>query len=447
MLRRLLALILLSVAPAFAQAPEGNPYNALRRSTGSSLGERDPLGFPLRVHVMLQSPYSMWCSAPELFFTWAKASAGEFLNDKEAIIPCHGNPLPSTISSYVPAGAFGKLAVGMIRFDDAAAIPFQLELLQGLITHRLLAQQNGIALDDAQLDQLLSTITDGYGAAAAADRDATSLLGEDPWIARLISSQSPYTDVLDRYTSVGQFRRSIDDTDGPRELLHPAMTEIGDSIAAALASAAANPASATEFRYSSREDFRAAVRDVARRFPLRQPFNPGTREYLVLLLRPLKNMEHDVILCVRQQIPSAAERAALIARQGGAPAQRVVRAGASSMSPPPFMLTAASLGPDSCTIELFDPWSTTLPEQEIKSAEALMHLAKIWATVTGCTHHQGTQDQAIARRLNPELRGRLKTLSGDYLKQHAADYERLASNSTARADAAAAKEALSASPP
>jgi hypothetical protein len=263
------------------------------------------------------------------------------------------------------------------------------------------------------VDQLLTTLTDAYGAACLSDRDATALLADDPWVARLLSSQSPYTDVLERYTSVGQFRRSIDDADGQsREVLRPVGNDVSDAIAAGLADAfAGSPALAQQTRYRTREDFRAAIRDVARRMQLRQPVNPGTREYLVLLLRPLRELDHDIVLSLRQQIPSAAERTTLVRRDEQPAGQRVARAVQAGMSPAPYILSAATVGADSFTIELVDPWSTTLAEQDVKDAEALEHLARIWATATGCTHRQGAQDQAISRRLTPELRGKIRSLS------------------------------------
>jgi len=362
---------------------------------------------------------------------------------------CHGNPVPAAIGSYAPAGAFGKLAVGMVHFDDAAAVPFQLELLQGIITLRLLAQQNGIDLTDAQVDQVLAAQIDAYGAACLADRDPTAQLADDPWVARLLSSQSSYTDVLERYTSVGQFRRSIEDADGqPREILRPVGNDVIDAIAAGLADAfAGSPALAQQTRYRTREDFRAAIRDVARRTQLRQPINPGAREYLVLILRPLRDLDHDIVLSLRQQIPSAAERTMLIRRDDLPSGQRVARAAQGAMNPAPYILSAAAVGTDSFTVELLDPWSTTLAEQEIKDPDALAHLARIWATAAGCTHHQGSQDQAISRRLTPELRAKIRSLSDAYLKQHASEFERFQSNPSARADAATAKEALAAPAP
>ena len=436
-----------SSASALAQAPQQQPkpYDIIRRTTGSHIGERDPMGLGLRLHVGMQSPYALWCASPELFFSWAKASASEFSADAEAILVCHGNPVPAAISSYVPSGPLGKLSVGLVHFDDAARMPFQLELLQGLITLRLLAQQSGLELSDEQLDQLLVAMTEGYGSAASSDRNAESLLSkDDPWIARLLSSQNTYADLLDRYASIGQFRHRVRDSEGRvTELLYRPANDIPDAVSAALAEAAEKSTALAQIsRYRRRDEFREAIRDVARRTEVPSSFNPGVKQHLVLLLRPFRDVDHDVILCFRQQIAPAAERAGLTPRENVQPAQRVTRA-AAAMSPQPFVLAPATLGASSCTIELLDPWSRTLAEQDVKEFDEVLRLAKIWAVVVGSSHQQANHDQVIARRLTPELRPKLKSLSDSYLKHHLTSFERLNADPATRTDATGAREALS----
>jgi uncharacterized protein (DUF2252 family) len=438
-------LIVLFLAGAAAQAQSSpRAYETIRRSTGSYLGERDPLGFGLRMHAVLQSPYALWAGSPELFFNWAKSNAAELASQRDPVIPCHGNPVPASLGSYVQEGAFGRLAVGLMNCDDAAAIPFQLELLQGVITLRLMAQEKKLQLSEEQIDQLLSALIERYGAAASSDRNATAHLVEDPWIARLLSSQSPYTDVLERYTSVGQFRRAVNQDAGEqRELLRPAADELSEPIATALASAVAGSRSlAQQCVYQNKEDFRAAIRDVARRLALRDPVNPGVKEYLVLLRRPLRDMDHDVILSFRQMIPPASERVGLSQRDDAPGAQRVARFAATAVNPAAFLMAPAAVGNASYIITLFDPWSASLARQPVENFDDLVHLARIWATVTGASHHQANHDQIISRGLSSDLAAKLKAISSSYLAQHAKFFEQLQSDPSARADADSAREAL-----
>jgi len=157
----------------------------------------------------------------------------------------------------------------------------------------------------------------------------------------------------------------------------------------------------------------------------------------------MRDLDHDAILILRQLIPSSAERTQFIARERVTPAQRVAACARSMNDPPPYLQSFGRAGADSYIIRLLDPWSTTLAGQEIKDADALLHLATIWGTVAGSTHHQGNQDQAIGRRMNAELLAKLKTYSSAYLKELATSAERLRSDQWANGEIDLARQAIS----
>ncbi len=443
-IRRFLGLFLvLALAPM--TSAQQRPYERVRRSVGAYLGERDPLGWPLRSYCMSRSPYTFWVSGQDLFFAWCKTHAGDWLGDQKSIIPCHGNASLAALGSYAAAGAFGKLAFGIQSFDDSCPMPFQCEVLQGLVTLRLIAEQNRIALDGRGVDELCDTLSKSYAAALSSPRDATSYFAEDAWVAKLLAADSPYSDCLERYTSVGLFRHAITGADGkPREVLRPALDSV-DLVAGVLADAIAKSTPlARQMRYATDPDLRSGTRDVVRRTVLENAVSPGAKEYLVLLARPLREVDHDVILLLRQQIPSAAERAGLVSRDARAPAERASSDAQSMMEPGACISGFGRAGGESFTVQLFDPWSATLADREIKDSEAVLHLARIWGGVSGLTHRQSGHEQDIAARMTPELTTTLKDRADAFLKQLHDDFEKTSSDPAAHADADSAKQAIDA---
>jgi uncharacterized protein (DUF2252 family) len=435
-----LFLILLLAPTAMAQQ---RPFERVRRSVGAYLGERDPLGWPFRSYCMSQSPYGFWVSGQDLFFAWCKTNAGDWLADQKAIVPCHGNASLSAVGSYAAVGAFGKLAFGVQAFDDSCEMPFQYELLQGLITLRLVAEQNRINLNERDLDALSDAFSKSYAGAVSSPRDATMYFADDPWVAKLLAADSPYVDCLDRYTSIGLFRHSITGADGkPTEVLKSAQDSV-DLVAAVLSDAVTqSQALARQTRLNGRGEVRDAIRDVARRTVLLNPIAPGAKEYLVLLARPLRDVDHDVIVRLRQQIPSAAERATFVPRDPRAPAERAASSTQDMMEPAGCFSGFGRSGSDTYIVQLFDPWSATLADREIKDSESLLHLAQIWGGVSGLTHHHSGREQDIASRMTPELNATLKSRAEAFLKQLREDFPKFASDPSAHADADAAKQAI-----
>src|SRR5690606_33246554 len=141
------------------------------------------------------------------------------------------------IGTYALAERWGELAFGMVDFDDTAVLPVQLELLQGMITLRLVAAENSIALDAGAAAGIADTLLSAYATAHASGRTATRILTDDPRVASLMARASrPYESELDEYVSGGRFKRVVRTGKGRvKELLRPAGDELADAIATALA--------------------------------------------------------------------------------------------------------------------------------------------------------------------------------------------------------------------
>src|SRR5262249_17693286 len=179
----------------------------------------DPLGFAMKVRSLRANPYKFWRGSRELFWVWCQTHCRDWMSDADAVMTCHGDPHFGNIGAYASADGFGKLAFGMVDFDDSHRLPFQFELLQGIVTLRLVAQANHLDVSDALIGQVLRD----YRAAAESQKDATQLLANDPIARELLQSHADYHSVIERLTESGNFRPTIVDENGQtKEILRPA---------------------------------------------------------------------------------------------------------------------------------------------------------------------------------------------------------------------------------
>src|SRR3954464_13718680 len=184
MMARFLVLSLILCIPTLLRADEPPPapraFDRLYNAYGPYVDPNDPLAFGAKVRALSADRYAFWRGAKDLFFLWCKNNTQNWLADKEAFLRQEGDQHLGNVGTYITGRNFGTLAFGMVDFDDSHRLPFQFELLQGIITLRLAAGENKISIDDDQLDQLISTVLENYEIGANSTLDATELLASDP---------------------------------------------------------------------------------------------------------------------------------------------------------------------------------------------------------------------------------------------------------------------------
>jgi uncharacterized protein (DUF2252 family) len=388
----------------------------------------DPLGFPLKVRSVARNPENFWGGAKEVFHRWCGLHVADWLGDKETIFVLHGDAHFGNIGVYPAAGRRGGLAFGMIDFDDTHRLPFQMELLEGMVNLRLIARRDKINLDESRDAKLARILFDQYAAAAASHQPPAEMLADEPWVAKLIR-ESDKRKLRDELKEYGGDKGPLTAEepkkgDAPREILRPAADKLA-MIAQGLAQAVEHSEHLRkQFRPGTAEEFRAAIRDIRER---RRPGSSGSQglpKYLVLIERPLRDYEHNAILYVTLQIPSAAERVGLAARDARPAAQRLVEDVHLLIEPDPWLLGWFSAGQDSYHVTLREPWTEKLTSDRIDGFDELIRAARIWAVALGSTHRQPGQAKIISDRLTAELSGRLRRLSAEYLEYHLREFER-----------------------
>src|SRR4051812_27229544 len=206
MMARFLVLSLIVCIPTLLRADEPPPapraFDRLYNAYGPYVDANDPLAFPAKVRALSSDRYAFWRGAKDLFFLWCKNNTQKWLEDKEAFVTQEGDQHLGNVGTYMTGRNFGTLAFGMVDFDDSHRLPFQFELLQGIITLRLAAEETRVSLDDDQLDQLISSVLEHYERAATSTSTAVELLADDPTIVhmKIRLAKKNYPRELNEYT-------------------------------------------------------------------------------------------------------------------------------------------------------------------------------------------------------------------------------------------------------
>jgi uncharacterized protein (DUF2252 family) len=293
-----------------------------------------------------------------------------------------------------------------------------------LITLELTADHNRIVLGDVRREQIVKVLLDAYRAALTSSRTASKLLADEPLVRKLLERSSiPYTQQLDAFTSDGRFRPAVfDEKAKPREILRPAKDQ-ADAIAGGIAQAIANSTRMQEmFRNRSQQQVRTAIRDVALRTRLGSSGSQGLKKYVVLMQRPIRDVDCDLIIYLKQTIPSAAERAGAIAKDSRWPSQRLAEHMSLVCESDPLASSWCTIGDESYWVSVKEPWSAELEARDVKDFDSLLSAARIWGTVVGAAHARTEKRDTIEARLSDDLPARLRHCAGDYLRQLHTDF-------------------------
>src|SRR5213075_461106 len=207
------------------------------------------------------------------------------------------------------------------------------------------------------------------------------------------------------------------------DAFRPAMNK-ADAISLGISQAIArSPEMIRIFNYHRAADIRAHIKDLAQRTRFGSAGSQGLKKYFVLLKKPLVGVDHDAILYIKQQVPTAAERSGIIPLDPRTPGQRCAEDLELLSHPQPFLNGWFQMGNESYWVTLREPWTDELESDEIKDLAGLRHIAKLWATAAGASHRVPGEGEMIRKHIGPELSNELRRLSNAFLLKLTADYE------------------------
>jgi len=401
------------------------PFDEIERAYSPYMQADDTLAFPMKIKSLASDPYKFWRGSKDLFYHWCKSNTTDWLSDKPAFIANHGDLHLGNIGSYAAEGKFGNLAFGMVDFDDSGRLPFQLELLQGLITLRLTAEQNKIELSAKQHGELSKALFDTYRTAVNSRRNATDLLGENQWITKLLKKgrKHEYADELQEYIGAdGKFLRATYSKGKLKEILRPA-DERADDFAAAIAQALEHsPEMARLFRSTRLDDLRRSIQSIAQRTRLGSSGSQGLKKYFILLDKPLNDIDSPIILYLKQEIPCAAERQNVIPRDARSSGERCADDMNHLTEPRPYFNSWCEVAGESYWVHFKEPWSDELDPADVTDFATLLQAANIWGTVAGATHREEGRFEMILPHLTLALLSQIQARTDAYLAQLHEDF-------------------------
>jgi hypothetical protein len=299
---------------------------------------------------------------------------------------------------------------------------------------------------------LARALFDSYRAAVASDKTTMELVSNERGVGRFIDAaqKTSYDKTLEKFTDGnGRFLPYVATHKGEKlkEILRPARERI-DDMARGLAQAVEHSGAAkAEFRYSDVESFRRSIKDVVVRTRLESVGSQGLRKYLVLLDKPLKGLEMDVVMYVKQEPPSAAERAGAIGRDPRSPGRRCSEDMDLLTNPTAYLNTWCDIADESYWVTFKEPWSEELEERSIRNFADLLEKSRVWGSVAGTMHRiQGPgQRAAILERLGrAELFDQLRHRSTLYMAELDRQYGEIKADARAKAEAGRAQAAIDA---
>lgn len=397
--------------PTIADAQDARPFDVIQASYQPYMTAGDPLAFPMKVRSLSGDPYTFWRGSKDLFYFWCKTNTADWLADKQSYVASHGDLHFGNMGTYATEGRFGDVAFGAVDFDEACDLPFQIEILQGLITLRLTARKNQLFVSDQQFGELVDGLITSYRTALQGSDTTTAALADDRLIKTMIAAakDSSYKkDELKKFIKNDKFVPSVYNKKGdlrglPKDILRPAMDR-ADDVAGGIAQALVNsPRLAAMFRYNSAGDIRKAIKDVALRTRVASSGSQGLKKIFVLLDTPLKNVDHDVIVYLKQEIPTAAERAGAVQRRDITPGQRAAQITELWSDPKLIANSWCEAGSDSFWVLIEEPFSEDLAPDQFPEYLDLQHAAAIWGTVAGTAHRKSPNGPGLAAKLTPQL--------------------------------------------
>jgi uncharacterized protein (DUF2252 family) len=422
-------------------------YDLLERHYAPHVDRGDPLGFPMKVKSLMTDEGTFWRGCKDVFYVWCANNASDWLDDPTSYVTSHGDLHLGNIGTYPSAtGPFGTMAFGEVDFDESARLPYQIELLQGLVTLRLAARQNNVAMTGSRRRELAATLVEAYRAARAGEPSAAAVIASDREVQRLNrrAATAEYPETIEKYTQDGRFRALVGADEDVKEILRPVVGE-EDAFAAALAQAVANaPATRDRLTFADAAGARAKIRGVVQRTRVGSSGSQGLRKYLILMDAPLREQEGPAFLYLKEQVPAAAERAGIISRDPRPAGRRLSEDTAALTDPDPMLNSWCEMEGRSYALLIREPWSEELSPKKLKRFEVLLRHARLWATVAGTAHRHAAGPDAPTFAAPTELASDLSARADVYFRQLASDYAEFHADPRAVRDAATATRAIDA---
>ncbi len=361
-----------------------DPYDRLSELYAGSMPQVDVGGFTRHTSAMRDDVSAFWRGSQPLFFQWCKTHCSDWVGDASSYTRCHASP------NLEDAQRLSTLA----STDNSAALPVQIELLQGLIITRLATDRNFDSQSGTTVGQVARILCRTYKSALLGEglapqvlRDPDNMLGSDKYL-----------------DSAGNFNSMILGDQGKLlAFLRPSPIDSGHIQQMIRSSLVSNPV----LRAFCGTD--PQVRDVRNCVLHSAVVNQGQLLLIVQLAGSGRLLE------LQQQIHAPAELAKLVPTDPRPPAQRAAEDAAVLSSNDASPVAWCQWQQMSFTVLPLDLHPQVYELRKDRWVDPV-DAATCWAAASGGTHRRDPNRLALAAKITPELETQLIERSDDYLK-------------------------------
>ena len=255
--------------------------------------------FPWHIASMQRSDASFWRGSQPLFYIWCKSNCADWLGDPKTWALCDAAPAAQDLQrlDYNP------------NAESSAALPVQIELLQGLIAVRLSAEHGYGDQDTASTPRIAAELLRTYRATLLSDDAPSAPVTVDADVvgtSRFLTSSGQF-----RALAYGRHGKVID-------ILRRGHLKVSEATDLLREAEANNPSLAQFLNENAKAP--STVLDVCQCFRVNEANTQGQAAYLL----SIRYAEGAIrVVEMKQQTPSAAELAGLASKDPRTPGCRV----------------------------------------------------------------------------------------------------------------------------
>lgn len=391
-----IGLVLLTIVPS-ASAQSSSPLTGERliRSLNPHLSDQDPRQFAMKIRTLRSDEYSFFRGTTDVFYSWCAKHTKDWTVDRNSFVLLHGDVHLGNIGTRrcILDGA-PTLTFGLVDLDEAAAGPFQLDLLRGAVSLRITFRETGGELDSDSWRRCVERLMAGYRETLEGHVRAEQLAGLHPAVGRLFAEASKdsiqkhakkYADLdARRFKPVREKKGVVSD------LMEPANTSERAAVVRALHEAQSIDGSPLyrELGLASREAMASAVADVARWTRLGSAGSQGLEKFLVLLDSTVLGKDVPLIVELKRQPVPAVVRSGLLADGESEPlrAQEVAAAHIALWPGRPYLTGWSSIASKGYLVRAKGPWSEELSADDFEGPSGINEAATLMGRVIGLAH-------------------------------------------------------------
>ncbi len=395
----------------------------------------DDTGWALKVESMSGSEEAFARGGRDLFFVWARGACADWARDYRNLTWCHGDARLENAGVYVADVGSAHLAVGLTGFDDAYVGPFQVDVLQAVVSLRMSAVRAGLAVSPGRGSQVVRDVASAFRQGLRSGRTATEAYGDDPRVRDLLlPGDATLRDAAERDTEEGHFSREVR---GRRGELTDAYSELGagrGSVSRALVGACEGSASLARLvKFADARGWDAAIDDVA----LRRQIGPlGSDGMIQIVARTrggakIAGGPSDATFVFRAEGPAPAERAGFVPMRILEGGRRVLEGTRALTSPERDAIGWCAMSGVTFAVEVRTPWDRPVFEGgavgALKTDADLEWASRFLGCLLGAAHASavGTREDslALADRLDAEAEGQIDARATAYIAANRAAFE------------------------